>query len=43
MNRGGCPSTMALVLLGLAALPVGLIEGFQPFEFLLLFQVHFLM
>lgn len=42
MNRGGCPSTMALVL-GLAALPVGLIEGFQPFEFLLLFQVHFLM
>lgn len=41
MKHGGCPSTMALVLLGLAALPVGLVEGFQSFEFLLLFQVHF--
>lgn len=40
---GGCHSTMALVLLGSAALPVGLVYGFQPLEFLLVFQVHFLM
>jgi len=41
MKCGGFHSARALVLLGSAALPVGSVNGFQPLEFLFLFQVHF--
>lgn len=41
VGRGGCHSAVALFLLGSAVLPVGiLVNDFQPFEYVLLFQVH---
>lgn len=43
VHRGVVAAPMTLALLGLAVLPMGLANGFQPLQFSLLFQVHFLM
>lgn len=42
MERGSCRSAVALVLLGWTTLLMALVNGIQPLEISLLFQVCFL-